>query len=200
MHPERERCQRWAAVKERWKDTWERRRDKVLKELAYLVNDSHLVGMGAVVDAEHFRAMPDSKFKQEMNNPLYLSFYNIIRNSLEYIDFVFPRRHHQLAVVIDDDHEYSMKCYQLFTAMCKQFPKEVGDRVDQIAFGKDAGYSGLQAADMFAYLARDWMIQQKADPNSVPSELYAALTKGGLHRPGLLTSQELDHAARIWEE
>lgn len=192
MQPERARCESWAKIKSKWGGTWERRREKMLAEFAGLVNSSHLVCVGVVVDAEYFQKIPDCKFKRTMDNPLYLAFYHVVRNSLDHIDLVYPNRFRQLAIVVDDDEQYSMKCYELLNGMRKQFPDEINKRVDQLCFGRSAGYSGLQAADMIAYEARNRMIETKKNPDSEPSLLYARLTRGGLHQPQLYTPENLD--------
>lgn len=161
-------------------------------EFAGLVNRSHLVCVGTVVDAEHFQKLPDCNFKRAMNDPLYLAFYHVVRDSLDHIDQVYPNRLRQLAIVVDDDEQYSVKCYELLNGMRKQFPDEINRRVDQLCFGKDAGYPGLQAADMIAYEARTRLVDTKKNPSSEPGLLYARLTRGGLHQPKLYTPEYLD--------
>lgn len=191
-HPEWDKSGQWQAYKTKLGTTWDIRREQILVDFSDLIRLSTLVCVGTVVDADHYRAMPDSDYKREMKDPLFLAFYNVVRNALDTIDTVHPNRTDALAVIVDDDQQNSLDCYTLLNQMRSQFPDAIGKRVDMMAFGNDKAYAGLQAADMIAYEARVRMIAKKQDPKSGPTRLYAAMTRDGLHQPTLYTPEFLD--------
>jgi len=197
MHPDRRPGGDWAKKKAEWGALWEEKRDAMLEEFADIIRYSHAVCVGNVVDAAHFKKMPDSPFKKVMDNPIYLSFYNTIRDSLDKIDRAMSSEHN-LSVVMDDDEEFAMKCYQYLNQVRKAFPHEVGKRIDAICFGNDKAYPGIQAADMVAYESRSFMVARQKDKDLVPSGLYALLTRGGMHQPTLYTAEFLDLHAKTW--
>ncbi len=176
MFPDRKAKSEWAEVKTRWGKDWEAKREAMLTEFSTLIARSHIVCVGNVVDAAHFDTMPDSKFKRDMKNPLYLSFYHTVRNALDTLE-----NHgvggQTLSIVVDDDQDYSLQCYALLNAMRNAFPEEVGKRVDAMCFARDIAYPGVQAADMIAYESRSLMIQRVNSGKQEPSDLFGRLTK-----------------------
>ena len=77
--------------------------------------------------------------------------------------------------------------------MRKQFPKEVNDRISQLAFANDVAYPGLQAADMIAYESRGLMILKRQHPaTATPTVMYGLMTNFGLNEPTLYTPEFLD--------
>ena len=189
MFPERDKSREWLAVKKEWGGLWERKRDDMLDEFAHIIMRSHAACVGSVVDADYFEHLPSSPFKQQMQNPLYMSFHHSVMTSLDKIDRLSDEHH--LSVVLDDDEEYAMKCYQVLNGLRRTFER-VRRRIDSICFGNDKAYPALQAADMIAYESRKLMIERKTDKDSEPSKLYAALTRKGVHSPHLYTPGDLD--------
>jgi hypothetical protein len=188
MYPDAD--QEWAKIKVKWGTVWQQKRDAMLAEFATIVGRSHCVCVGAVVDARHFEQMPDCKFKREMKDPLYLSFYTTVMNSLEKIDRVFSPEN-TISIIVDDDQEYSLNCYRVLNQMRVQFKDKVGKRIDSMCFGNDKAFPGIQAADMIAYESRARMIA-KLSNDTEPSSLFMALTRSGVHQPVLYTSSHLD--------
>lgn len=187
-HPENSEA--WLKVKQRWGNTWDKRKDDMLMSFGKLVYTANLVCVGSTIDAAHYEKMPDTDYKRDMKDPLYLAFYNLVRNAIDKLDNLHTE--HTLSVVIDDDQQSSENYYNLLGAMRKQFPKEVSERISALGFGNDVAYPGLQAADMLAYESRRLMVERKKDPNAPPSSLYGTLTKLGLHQPTLYTPFFLD--------
>src|SRR5947209_18750763 len=64
MHPDRDKKGEWLRKKNEWGSLWEQRREAMLNDFAVIVRDSHIASIGCVVDAAHFRSMPDSPWKQ----------------------------------------------------------------------------------------------------------------------------------------
>lgn len=197
MFPERNKCDDWLKVKQDWGAMWETKRDVMLKEFAGIVMNSHLAASGFSFDTAHFRAMPDSKFKREMRDPLFLGFFGLVRHSLGKIDRINKTwASYPFSVIIDDDEQYSMDFYQLLNALKQRFP-DMRDRVTAITFGDDRQYPALQMADMLAFESRALALARMSDPKAEPSELYFRLTRRGIHRTQIWTAAELDEAARL---
>jgi len=196
MFPERAKDNSWVAVKEKWKDTWEKRRKEMLDEFAALIMRSHAACVGCSVDADHFRRMPDSKFKQDMRDPNFLSIHVVVMNALELVDRVAGGGK-SISLVFDDDQEYATTIYKYVDDLRTHFP--IGKRIESICFVDDRAYPGIQAADMIAYETRDLLTKRMNDPNVEPSRLYVALTRKMVHQPKLYTPFFLDELAKRWK-
>jgi hypothetical protein len=197
-YPELKKNSEWLKKKIEWDVTWESRREHMLDEFATIVHQTNMASIGNVVDADHFRKLPDSPFKQAMRNPLYLSLYHTVIDTIDRLDRVAGSQF-SLSIVFDEDEEYAMKCYELLSGLKKAFPEKIGKRIDGICFGNDKAYPGIQAADMIAYESRSLMIAKKADHKSPPSNLFKLLTRDGLNMPTLYTPEELDELQAKWK-
>jgi hypothetical protein len=196
MFPERDKSGEWERVRSAWGAGWEQRRTDMLKEFASILLQANLVCVGCVAEARHFDQMPDSKFKRDMEDPMFLSLYMLIMNSIDKVERV-DRTGSPIGIVLDDDEEYAVKCYKLLNAMKKHYPK-VKQRISAITFGDDHAYPALQMADFIAYEARARMLDQLSDANSKPSVLYMALTRKMLHQPVLCLPEHLELLAKDW--
>ena len=177
----------WAAVRDKWGARWEHDRVKMLEEFGMIIHNSQLITVGGVVDAEHFRSMPDSLYKRAVKNPMFLSEQTLIMESIGHTRFA-PQT---MSLVIDDDREFAMECYEWLGILKDTFP-EVKERMVGICFGNDKAYPGLQAADMIAYEARKLMVESKANPDAEPSLLFGLLTHAGRTQPKLINAAQLD--------
>jgi hypothetical protein len=180
----------WAKKKKEWGNNWEGLRDDMLRDFYSLVFSSNLVCVGAVVDAAHFRQMPDSAYKQEARDPIFLSEQLMIVDSIEKAD-MSSSTPYPISLVIDDDQEMAMKCYEWLNTIKGIIPK-VKERICGICFVSDDTYPGIQAADMMAYEARRLMVERKKNPGAAPSEMYLALTHNLVSQPKLVTAKWLD--------
>lgn len=185
----------WSQVKVRWGKGWVQRRDMMLAEFAGLIERSHAVCIGSVVDSGNFASRP-TKFTEHWPNPLYMSFHHIIMTALDKIDRLSDEHH--LSVVLDEDREYAMRCYDVLDALRITFPR-VKKRIDSISFGNDKAFPSLQMADMIAYESRRLMQERKANPDAPPSNLYTSLTRIGLHQPHFYNPEALDKLAALQE-
>jgi hypothetical protein len=172
FHPDQD--ERWSKVKDRWGNHWEYARDAMLKDFSSVVLNSRISAVGAVVDSEHFRKMPDSNYKIAARDPLFLSLQLLITDSIERAETITSNPA-PISLVIDDDQQYAMECYKWINILRETLPKVRG-RISGICFVKDDVYQGVQAADMIAYEARAQMVRNKKDPNAEPSELLRTLT------------------------
>jgi hypothetical protein len=190
--PERDASGAWAKVKQKWGVTWEERKNDMLLAFAKVIRGSNLVCVGNTVDAAHYENMAETDYKREMRDPLYLSFYNMVRDAIDHLDGLHTA--HTLSVVIDDDQQSAENYYNILGSMRKQFPTEVSKRISELGFGNDVAYPGLQAADMIAYESRGLMIKRKqsGNPRERPSQLYALMTREGLHQPTMYDPYFLD--------
>lgn len=182
--------EQWSKVKARWGKHWETRRDDMLRDFYTVVFNSKVACVGAVVDAAHFRNMPDSAYKREARDPIFLSEQTMIMEAIERAELTssFP---YPISLVIDDDQEFAMECYRLLNVLKATFPK-VKQRICGICFVNDEVYAGVQAADMIAYEARRLMVEQKKNPDYEISTMYRALTHNGMNQPRLVTAAVLD--------
>jgi hypothetical protein len=197
MQPDRPGCQQWADIKARWGSDWDDKRDDMLKDFGAVIRHSNLAAMGCVVDSAHFRAMPDSLWKRQHQNPIYLSLFTLIGESLDRIDVY--NKHLSVSLVVDDDEECAMNCYKFLNSMKKQLPR-FNERITAITFGNDNEYPGLQMADMLAYEARNFMVNQLKNVENPLTPLLGLLTKMGVNIPKIWTAEFLDKAAKVANE
>lgn len=201
MYPERDKSGRWQKIRDAWGVSWEERRWEMLKQFASIIANSSLVSVGSVVDAAHFKTLGESRFKKDMKNPIFMSLYLLLMNSIDRIDSINTSL--PISIIIDDDEEYAMQCYQFITAMKSADPAtspseilRVRQRISAITFANDDSYPALQMADMIAYEARAEMVSRLSDKYKNPSMLYIALTKKMLHQINLCTAEILDKMQR----
>jgi hypothetical protein len=181
----------WKQIKEKWGLEWEGKRDLMLQDFAATVQSAQVVCIGAVVDARHFRSLPDSIFKTTAKDPLFLSFQRLIMQGIEKTEVVDS--HSPISIVIDDDEQHSMGCYQWLNELKRDVRfQKVKDRVHSICFVNDVDYPGIQASDMIAYESRRFMVEKMKDPSAEPSTLLQFLTMHGIHQPQLITPTVLD--------
>lgn len=193
MEPERDTTGEWTRVRREWGSAWEEKRAEMLKQLATVLLGSNVACVGAVADAAHFRKMPDSKWKKSMQNPLFLCFHSLLMDSLDKIDTISTSL--PVSIIVDDDPQYAMKCYEAVNSMKSQLSK-MRERLVAVTFGDDRQYPGLQMADMIAFEARTLMVKRLTEPKAEPSALYIALTKKCIHQPKFWNAECLDRLAQ----
>jgi Protein of unknown function (DUF3800) len=186
LYPDRDPA--WQKIKDDWGSTWEGKRDQMLKEFASIVMRCNVVCIGAVVDAEHYRSMPKDKYVSS-HTPISFAFQHAVIKALEKIETT--DKHSPISIVIDDDREDSMRCYELLATLRNLVPR-VKDRIDGICFVNDRSYPAIQAADMIAYESRKQMEARAKNGSNDASDLYLMLTRWGIHQPSLYTPELLD--------
>src|SRR5438445_957505 len=91
----------WKRVKDAWGASWEVKRDDMLGEFSGLVRVANMVCVGAVVDAAHYRSLPDSPLKREYQDSLSLAFHQLVMRGMEKTEVIDS--HSTIGIVIDDD-------------------------------------------------------------------------------------------------
>jgi hypothetical protein len=180
----------WKKVKEDWGAEWDKKRELMLEDFSSIVRQSDIICIGAVVDCAHFMKLADAdpNFKRTHRNPIHMALHTFVMRGLDRTEIV--DRHSPVSIVVDDDQEYAMKCYEQFESLKNTFPR-VKERVHAISFVDDNSYPGVQAADMIAYEARQAMVKRITNPNYT-SDLYDNLTFARTHQPSFYNQKALD--------
>lgn len=181
----------WRKVKENWGKTWEKKRELMLKDFAATIRSAQIACVGAVVDTRHFRLLTeqDSLFADAYKDPIRLSFHVFVMGGIEKTEVI--GKHSPIGIVVDEDPEFAMGCYEQLSGLKQAFPK-VQERVHAISFVNDESYPGIQAADIVSYESRRLMVEKITKPDAEPSELFLALTLHGTHQPQFYTPAVLD--------
>jgi hypothetical protein len=181
----------WRKVKENWGKAWEKKRELMLGDFAATIRSAQIACVGAVVDARHFRllAKQDSLFADLHKDPIHLSFHIFVMGGIEKTEVI--DKHAPIGIVVDEDPEFAMGCYEQLTGLKQAFPK-VQERVHAISFVNDASYPGIQAADIISYESRRLMVERITKPDAEASELFLDLTLHGTHQPNFYTPAVLD--------
>jgi hypothetical protein len=188
MYPDRDK--EWKKVIDGWGKFWKKKRSMMLNDFAAVIRSAQIVCVGAMVDAMHFRSLPDSVFKKAVKeDPLFLAFHQVVMRGIEVTEVI--DKHSPITLVIDDDRESSLSCYKMLHSLKETFPK-VKERVHGLSFVNDRSFPSIQAADMIAYESRRLIARRKNKPKTKVSDLYASLTLLGIHQPLLYTPKILD--------
>ncbi len=181
----------WRKVKENWGQAWEKKRELMLGDFAATIRSAQIACVGAVVDSRHFRLLAerDSLFTELHKDPIHLSFHIFVMRGIEKTEVI--DKHSPIGIVVDEDPEFAMGCYEQLTGLKQTFPK-VRERVHGISFVNDASYPGIQAADIISYESRRLMVERITRPDAEPSELFLDLTLNGTHQPQFYTPAVLD--------
>jgi hypothetical protein len=190
MSPDR-KDDEWRKVKEEWGDSWESKRDLMLGDFAATIHGAQIACVGAVVDTAHFRmlAAKDPLFLQLHKDPIHMAFHTFVMQGIEKTEII--DKHSPIGIVIDEDPEFSMACYEQLNSIRRLFPK-VKERVHAVSFVNDVTYPGIQAADMISYESRRLMVDRANKPDDSPSKMYLALTLHLTHQPHFYTPAILD--------
>jgi hypothetical protein len=181
----------WNRIKQSWGSGWEVKRDLMLQDFAATIQSAQVVCIGAVVDANHFRSLPESDFKRLTRDPLFLSFQRLLMQGIEKTEII--DKHSPISIVVDDDEQHAMGCYKWLNELKRDVRfQKVKDRIHSVCFVNDVDYPGIQASDMIAYEARRLMVEKIKDPDAEPSELLQFLTMHGIHQPMLITPDVLN--------
>jgi hypothetical protein len=159
----------------------------MILEFGEVIRRSNLVCVGVVVDAKHYRSMRSSKFTRNFN-PLSFAFQSIVMKAIKRTEIV--DKHAPIGVVIDNDRESALHCYEMLDRLKQSFPV-VRERIGSLCFVNDSAYPLIQAADMIAFESRKLMEARVDDPNAKSSELFSALTRWKINQPTMITAELL---------
>jgi hypothetical protein len=192
MWPERKE-DAWTRKWKEWGDGWETKRNAMLEELGTIIHNADIICIGAVVDANAYRLVrADTTRRLVWKDSNVFALHEVIMREIERIetvDQVSP-----VSLVIDDDPEHAKDYYDQFnnlkTHTDQKFQKV--KRVNAISFCDDDAYPGLQAADMIAWSARTWMVDNGEDHKlAEPTDLLKLLTHSSMYQPRIYTSKIL---------
>jgi hypothetical protein len=193
MHPDRKE-DAWNEKWREWGDGWVEKRDIMLAELGGIIHDVGVICIGAVVDADAYRSVrADPSLSLLWGDSNVFALHEVMMRGIkriETVDKISP-----VSLVVDDDPEHAKDFYahytQLRTHSDPMFSK-VRERMHAISFCDDEHYPGLQAADMIAWSARAWMVDNGEDHKiAEPHELLRLLTHSSMYQPKVYTADIL---------
>ncbi len=103
---------KWKEIKDKWRDTWESRRDRMLDEFATIIQRASIACVGAVIDANAYgriRTEQGCTLPQKDSN--VFAFHHTIMRGLEKIETV--DKFSPVSIVVDDDQENAFGYYEL---------------------------------------------------------------------------------------
>lgn len=182
----------WYPKKQEWGEKAEEKRNECLERFALLIQQADIRCVGAAVDAAYFRKMPQCEFKRKAEDPYFLSFQQAILASLRCTELL---RNNTISLIMDDDQEYSMKCYKLLNKVRLRYP-DISKRITGICFVDDNTYPPVQAADMIAYYSRQQLISLPKSPLAIPpaDPMFVCLTRGLSQQPRFFSGDVLEEA------
>lgn len=124
-------------------------RTDVINQFVRAIKKTLEVGIASSVDARAFREL-NSTEQELLRHPHYLAFRLALLDLYEYIN---GRANDQMAITCDDEEMYSTEVYKIFTRLRTEEPK-MRERFISISFADDRFFPQLQAADLFASIAR----------------------------------------------
>jgi hypothetical protein len=123
-------------------------RTTVLMNFAECILKHFELGVSVSVDVVAFAALPSASSKILGKNPHYLAFSRTLGELKRYFS-----DDSKIAVICDDEDEYSVECYKLYRKTKLNDPGS-RDKFTAISFADDTDHVPLQAADMLASLTR----------------------------------------------
>jgi hypothetical protein len=193
----------WTAIRKQWGSDWEDKRTVMMREFAGVIERSGLVGVGIVVDAAYFRTIPDLHLRKNTHtsDPNVFAFQDALMTTLEKVQVV--DQYSPIGLIIDDGEDSAFAYYDLLKNL-KQHPdggmfQKMKERFHAISFVNDASFPGVQAADLFAYTARRFMIDRMGKPPELltdPEDVFVKITSYGMHQPKLWDKSKLETLAQ----
>lgn len=183
----------WQKVCDEWGAEWEEKRDEMLAEFTGIIARSALHCVCAVVDAAHYRAMPECGLKMRFKDPYDLAFAQVVKCAIrktEIIESLAP-----ISVIVDDGQDTSIRYYKLLASL-KKVDEAVKNRVRSICFVNDGEYPLIQASDMIAWEYRRLMEARLSDPLTEASERFRKLRGSDVRAADLYTPERLDRLAQ----
>jgi hypothetical protein len=181
------RPDRWLQVKTRWGMRWEAKRDRMLEELAAIVQDSSARAIGTVIDARHFRSGTCPRLNQNYRgDAIHLAFARTVMPCVEGVAQGVPSP--EIGIVVDDDKETSIHFHEWVNEIKHDSRNPSGTLIKSLCFADDKYFPLLQAADMLAFTAR----QRQIPGATVLPMIYEKLTKNFDSEPEVLDQSALD--------
>ena len=124
-------------------------RAKELLPFVEAVADGIEFGAIAAIDVGAYKSREDLR-ENVSQDPHYFAFFIAVSKILGH--WIIPRNH-TVGLILDDDEGKSIDCYKFLLRM-KKVNSDVRNRVTSICFSDDKSSPQVQAADLFACLAR----------------------------------------------
>jgi hypothetical protein len=196
MNPEK-KDDVWRDIRRKWGDDWEPKRDAMLNDFGNIVASCGCVAVGAVVHAAHFRKIQHSQAAfPHIRDSNVFAFQHLLMRGIEKVNIVDPLG--TITLVVDDDPENAWDYYGMLDRLKTHSDPtfaDVRNRVSAICFGDDNAFPGIQAADMLAWTARDYMVASLKKGEHEPPHLYYQLSHFSCHQPVLYSDEGLDRLA-----
>jgi hypothetical protein len=155
----------WTRKREEWGTSADQKRDQVIEGFVKIIRASPLRTVGSAGDS---RFLQDKA--QQSGRPDLVLFEKTIELAV-----IAMSDGGELSVLCDWEDGFDVLCVRMLAKLRIQRP-EIGRRVKMIAFGDDAAFAALQAADLFAYLCCKDLLRRRDRPNDPPHPWFVQLT------------------------
>ncbi len=187
----------WKTIQDKWGENWVPMRDDMLADFAKIVAGAGLVAIGAVVDANRYRQIKAQSNGLSFPDSNVFALHRVVMRGIERVSIVDPNA--TISIIVDDDPEYAWH-YYLQLKELKSHPNisafgHVKNRIHGISFVNDSSYPGIQAADMLAWVVRNYMVEKKQNAGVEASALFLLLTQQGTNQPGVYDAETLQKLA-----
>lgn len=123
-----------------------------LKPFADCINKHFEFGLAQAWDVLAYSALPElvkNRLGGSARDPHYLAF----ARALSELKKSYISGNHKIGMVCDDDLQKAFDCYLHYRAVCRA-DDEIKDKFAALTFAHSEDFPALQAADMWAFLAR----------------------------------------------
>jgi hypothetical protein len=132
----------------------EEKRDDVLSEFITKIQTHTLAGFGIGFDAKYFRSLPKEDQKLLARDPHLFCFQRLMKRLVgQLVDWRYEA---SVSVWFDDNQEYSIECYKLWSALRVKHA-DMKRAVRSVSFADDEYFYPLQGADVLAWLSNRWL-------------------------------------------
>ncbi len=137
------------------------KRNTVLLDFIEVINGCRLIGLGAAVDANVWRNLPEAR-RKKFGDAQEFCFQRIVRRTIDRLEQVESRE--DISLIFDQDFTIAGRRLNLFKHIYKG-DSRVRNRVAQVSFANSRAFSQLQAADILAWHTRRQLYaQEKHEP------------------------------------
>jgi hypothetical protein len=161
-------------------------RDDLLLDFVRLIKAIGLRGVGCLIES---RLLKPHQIKR---GDLAL-LESVVRGALSLL-----RPDEALSLFVDDEQGFAHLCYDLYSKLKKE-NADVRSRLKAICFGDDESFAGLQAADLFAYLAREELMRKTGKTSTKPNPVWVELIRETSGDLGIVNIVDFWDASKLSE-
>lgn len=197
----------YAHLRTIWGKEKEEKISNALTEFVNVIRSAAGKGLGATIDAKHYRSMRDDfkKAIHESRDPHYIAFQEVLQQSVAVVERYAKEtglgRNVKVGLIFDQDEGQSVECLKLLNKIKKRYP-EIRERVSGICFCDRRNYQPLQAADFIAYETKKEMERRNQRPKEPVSKWFTLLSSknpenvpDGLFNARIFDAEVLDELA-----